>query len=175
MSDMVIEFAKKLMGTLTATWRILAITAMVFVVASISAPPLPAQPAPTAQPARQSQILMLGTGTPVIDATRSGTSIGILVRGALYIFDAGPGVERRMLEAVAKGTKIDTIPAVFITHPHSDHTLGLPALVYSDAIARECAGCDVLLHEVYAADIRDAWSRRAILTRTNPHNRHAAP
>jgi ribonuclease Z len=31
---------------------------------------------------------------------------------------------------VAKGTKIDTIPAVFITHLHSDHTLELPALVY---------------------------------------------
>jgi ribonuclease BN (tRNA processing enzyme) len=76
------------------------------------------------------QILMLGTGTPIINAAHSGNSIGILVRGALYIFDAGPGVERRMLEAVARGTKFDTIPAVFITHLHSDHTLGLPALVY---------------------------------------------
>jgi ribonuclease BN (tRNA processing enzyme)/pimeloyl-ACP methyl ester carboxylesterase len=81
-------------------------------------------------PAQRSQILMLGTGTPVIDAAHSGTSIGILVRGSLYIFDAGPGVERRLLEAVAKGTKIDTIPAVFITHLHSDHTLGLAALGY---------------------------------------------
>jgi ribonuclease BN (tRNA processing enzyme) len=72
----------------------------------------------------------LGTGTPNIDAAHSGNSIGILVHGALYIFDAGPGVERRMLEAVARGTRIDTIPAVFITHLHSDHTLGLPALVY---------------------------------------------
>ena len=80
--------------------------------------------------AGHAQILMLGTGTPIIDAAHSGNSIGILVRGALYIFDAGPGVERRMLEAVAKGTKIDTIPAVFITHLHSDHTLGLAALVY---------------------------------------------
>ena len=35
-----------------------------------------------------------------------------------------------MLEAVAKGVRIDTIPAVFITHLHSDHTLGLPALIY---------------------------------------------
>lgn len=88
-----------------------------------------ASPAPT-RPAGHTQILILGTGTPVIDAAHSGNSIGILVRGSLYIFDAGPGVERRMLEAVAKGTKIDTIPAVFITHLHSDHTLGLPALVY---------------------------------------------
>lgn len=80
--------------------------------------------------ARRSQIIILGAGSPVIDAARSGTSVGILVGGSLYIFDAGPGVERRMLEAVAKGIKIDTIPAVFITHLHSDHTLGLPALVY---------------------------------------------
>src|SRR6266567_3999173 len=88
-----------------------------------------ASPAPSSPPSH-AQVLILGTGTPIIDAARSGNSIGILVRGALYIFDAGPGVERRMLEAVAKGTKIDTIPAVFITHLHSDHTLGLPALVY---------------------------------------------
>jgi ribonuclease BN (tRNA processing enzyme) len=84
-----------------------------------------------ASPPGHAQVLILGTGTPIIDAAHSGNSIGILVRGALYIFDAGPGVERRMLEAVAKGTKIDTIPAVFITHLHSDHTLGLPALVYN--------------------------------------------
>jgi ribonuclease BN (tRNA processing enzyme) len=92
---------------------------------------LHAQVSPAASSnAGHTQILILGTGTPVIDAAHSGNSIGILVRGALYIFDAGPGVERRMLEAVAKGTKIDTIPAVFITHLHSDHTLGLPALIY---------------------------------------------
>ena len=90
--------------------------------------------------AGHAQILMLGTGTPVIDAAHSGTSIGILVRGALYIFDAGPGVERRMLEAVAKGTKIDTIPAVFITHLHSDHTLGLAALVYYHGTDAEFSG-----------------------------------
>src|SRR6476620_1626823 len=89
-----------------------------------------AQVSPATSSPGHAQILILGTGTPVIDAAHSGNSIGILVRGSLYIFDAGAGVERRMLEAVAKGTKIDTIPAVFITHLHSDHTLGLAALVY---------------------------------------------
>jgi hypothetical protein len=59
-----------------------------------------ASPAPSSSPGH-AQILILGTGTPVIDAAHSGNSIGILVRGALYIFDAGPGVESRMLAAVA--------------------------------------------------------------------------
>ncbi len=110
--------------------RILTASAAALVV-STSAWSLFAQAPPLRSPAAgHSQILILGTGTPVIDAAHSGNSIGILVGGSLYIFDAGPGVERRMLEAVARGTKIDTIPAVFITHLHSDHTLGLPALVY---------------------------------------------
>lgn len=106
--------------------RLLTHTFLLLPAVSLHAQASPAAPSPPGH----AQILILGTGTPVIDAAHSGNSIGILVRGALYIFDAGPGVERRMLEAVAKGTKIDTIPAVFITHLHSDHTLGLPALVY---------------------------------------------
>jgi ribonuclease BN (tRNA processing enzyme) len=107
--------------TFTTAFRIAALTSAARVFAQA--------PAPSA-PARHAQILIIGTGTPDIDAAHSGNSIGILVGGSLYIFDAGPGIERRLLEAVAKGTKIDTIPAVFITHLHSDHTLGLPALVY---------------------------------------------
>lgn len=99
-----------------------------------------ASPASSSSTPGHAQVLILGSGTPVIDAAHSGNSIGILVRGALYIFDAGPGVERRMLEAVAKGTKIDTIPAVFITHLHSDHTLGLPALVYYHGANAEFRG-----------------------------------
>jgi len=108
--------------------RAIAIIGAAGLVTSACAPTVLAQSPPPASPA--AQVLMLGTGTPIINAAHSGNSVGVLVRGSLYIFDAGPGVERRMLEAVAKGVKIDTIPAVFITHLHSDHTLGLPALVY---------------------------------------------
>jgi len=108
--------------------RAIAFIGAAGLVTSACAPVVLAQSPPPASPA--AQVLMLGTGTPIINAAHSGNSVGVLVRGSLYIFDAGPGVERRMLEAVAKGVKIDTIPAVFITHLHSDHTLGLPALVY---------------------------------------------
>src|SRR3954465_14582374 len=105
----------------------------------LPAPSLHAQASSVQSTPGHAQVLILGTGSPIIDAVHSGNSIGILVRGSLYIFDAGPGVERRMFEAVAKGTKIDTVRAVFITHLHSDHTLGLPALVYyhgADAVYR---------------------------------------
>ena len=96
--------------------------------AMIAARPVLAQvssPAPIG-----TRVIMYGTGTPILTAEHSGNSVGVLVRGALYLFDAGPGVERRMLEGVAKGIRFDTIPALFITHLHSDHTLGIPALIY---------------------------------------------
>src|SRR6266700_4210561 len=87
-------------------WRIVPVSAAVLIVALTRAPLLFAQASPVPSPAaRHAQILILGTGTPIIDAADSGTSIGILVARSLYVFDAGPGVERRMLEAVARGTK----------------------------------------------------------------------
>jgi len=74
--------------------------------------------------------IVLGVGTPTITAERSGTSIGIISGGWIYLFDAGAGVERRIFEAgeqlVASGVK--DLGPVFITHLHVDHTIGLAAL-----------------------------------------------
>ena len=82
------------------------------------------------EPAR-SAIVILGDGTPLLSADRSGTSIGIVVRGTLYIFDAGPGVLRRILETEERlELGIERVGPVFLTHLHSDHTLGLPELLY---------------------------------------------
>jgi ribonuclease Z len=86
--------------------------------------------AQASSPAR-SAIVILGDGTPLLSADRSGTSIGIVVRGTLYVFDAGPGVLRRVFEARERlGLGIGRLGPVFITHLHSDHTLGLPELLY---------------------------------------------
>jgi ribonuclease BN (tRNA processing enzyme) len=86
-----------------------------------------------APPARveATTVLVLGAGSPGISAERSGTSLGVIVRGWVYIFDAGAGVERRMFEARARvSNTIEHIGPIFITHLHSDHTLGLPAMLY---------------------------------------------
>lgn len=86
--------------------------------------------AQASSPAR-SAIVILGDGTPLLSADRSGTSIGVVVRGTLYVFDAGPGVLRRVFEARERlGLGIGRLGPVFITHLHSDHTLGLPELLY---------------------------------------------
>ena len=79
----------------------------------------------------QSAIVILGDGTPLLSADRSGTSTGIVVRGTLYVFDAGPGVLRRTHEARERlRLGIQRFGPVFVTHLHSDHTLGIPELLY---------------------------------------------
>ena len=50
-------------------------------------------------PTSQTAAIVLGVGSPDIDAARSGTSIGICAGHTLYLFDAGAGVERRLFEA----------------------------------------------------------------------------
>lgn len=72
-------------------------------------------------------VITLGTGTPVPNPERSGPATAVVVGRRVFLFDAGAGVMRRM---AAAGLPIDgTLTAAFISHLHSDHTLGLPDLV----------------------------------------------
>ncbi|MFN8582140.1 MAG: MBL fold metallo-hydrolase [Gemmatimonadaceae bacterium] len=73
-------------------------------------------------------VIMLGTGMPAPNPERSGPSTAVVVGTRVFIFDAGPGVERRI---AAAGLPIDGPAAVFLTHLHSDHTLGLPDLIFT--------------------------------------------
>ena len=51
---------------------------------------------PANSPVSGSSIVILGAGSPSITAERSGTCIAVIVNGTAYLFDAGPGVERRV-------------------------------------------------------------------------------
>src|SRR5471032_3290109 len=82
----------------------------------------------------RTQIVMLGTGTPIPDPDRMGASLAIIVDSVPYFFDAGTGVVRRAAASQRAGVTGLAMPAlqhVFLTHLHSDHTLGLAYLIFT--------------------------------------------
>jgi ribonuclease BN (tRNA processing enzyme) len=95
---------------------------------AILAAPLEAQQPASKGPASRTQIVLLGTGTPLPDPDRSGPATAIVVNGTPYLVDMGAGVVRRAKAAVIdKGIAALEPPnfrVVFVTHLHSDHTVG---------------------------------------------------
>jgi len=82
----------------------------------------------------KTQLVMLGTGTPRPDPERSGPAAAIVVNGDSYLIDCGPGVVRRASAArtsVGDALAPANLKTVFVTHLHSDHTLGYPDLILS--------------------------------------------
>ena len=84
-------------------------------------------------PARaETTVVILGTGTPVPDAERSGPGVAVIHNENSYIFDAGGGMVQRAIEANQQlGIKAlypTNIKHLFITHLHSDHVLDYPEL-----------------------------------------------
>ena len=85
---------------------------------------------------------MLGTGTPIPDPERAGAAVASVVDSVAYLFDAGAGVGRRAAAAALKGVKAfaprtpngqpsPRFDRLFITHLHSDHTLGLADAIFT--------------------------------------------
>jgi ribonuclease BN (tRNA processing enzyme) len=88
-----------------------------------------------ADSAMTTRIVMLGTGTPNADPERSGPAVAVVRTGTAYLVDAGPGIVRRAAAAARRhrmqALEVSQLRIVFLTHLHSDHTLGLPDLILS--------------------------------------------
>lgn len=94
----------------------------------------PANPRARQNAQSKTQVVLLGTGTPNADPDRSGPSVAIVVNDTPYIIDFGPGVVRRAAAAYRKGVKgleVKNLKRAFVTHLHSDHTVGLPDLIFT--------------------------------------------
>ena len=76
---------------------------------------------------KETRIVMLGTGTPVPDAHRAGSSVAIIHKGQAYLFDIGAGAIHNAITARYKYDIPSLYPSqiccVFLTHMHSDHTM----------------------------------------------------
>ena len=80
------------------------------------------------------QVVVLGTGTPNPDPERSGPAVAVVVNGTAYLVDAGAGVMRRAAQGARNGIvalSAARIGIVFLTHLHSDHTIGLPDVIHT--------------------------------------------
>jgi len=94
-----------------------------------------AQPrnSPATAPSR-TRVFMLGTGNPNADPDRFGPATVILVDSTAYLVDCGAGVVRRWAAAGRANEGVPkpwTLRRLFITHLHSDHTVGFPDLIFS--------------------------------------------
>src|SRR5215204_2298499 len=80
-----------------------------------------------ASPKSGTRLITLGTRSgPTPTVGRAQSSNLLIVNGAHYVIDAGDGVTRRLTRLK---TNFRDIGNIFITHPHSDHTSGLGALM----------------------------------------------
>ncbi len=99
-----------------------------------------------AQPREDVFIVMLGTGTPNPDPERAGPSLAIIVNSRSYVVDAGVGVVRRAAQAARNGfpsLNSEGLTHLFLTHLHSDHTVGYPDFIFTPAVTGRLTALDV--------------------------------
>jgi ribonuclease Z len=95
---------------------------------------LAAADAATQVPSLRTQVVLLGTGNPGPTPERSGPATAVVVNGQPYLIDFGAGVVRRAAAAQQKGIAAlnpINIRYAFLTHLHSDHTVGYPDLIFT--------------------------------------------
>src|SRR5579862_2936145 len=107
-------------------------------------------------------VILLGVGTPRATPAAQGPATAIVVGQRVFLVDAGPGVERQL---AAAHLTIAGPEATFITHLHSDHTLGYPDLILTSWVMGRQRPLEVfgppgikrmtdLLLEAYSEDIQ---------------------
>jgi len=77
-------------------------------------------------------VVFLGTGTPGPTPNRQGPSLAVVAGGKAYLVDVGVGVVRQANAAYINGVQALNprgLGIAFVTHLHSDHTIGLPDLI----------------------------------------------
>ena len=127
------------------------------------------------------RVVMLGTGTPRPDPERSGPATVIVAGDTPYLIDFGAGVVRRATAAFQKGVSAlgfgaTNVRVAFLTHMHSDHTIGFPDIIFTPWVMGRHELLSVYGPKGIAAmteHVLKAW-QIDVDARTNGINRHNA-
>ena len=76
-------------------------------------------------PAQELKVTLLGTGSPAPRMDRFGPSILVEAGKQKLLFDCGRGATQRIEQTKVPFAEVD---ALFLTHLHSDHVVGIPDL-----------------------------------------------
>jgi ribonuclease BN (tRNA processing enzyme) len=131
----------------------------------------------------QTRVVVLGSGTPNADPDRYGPAVAVVIDDASYLVDAGVGIVRRAAAAARTGIgalEAAQLKRVFVTHLHSDHTLGLADLILSPWVLDRNAPLEVYgprgiksmtehLVTAYAEDLRIRTSGGEPAHKHDPH------
>ena len=83
----------------------------------------------------QTKVVLLGTGTPNPDPEHAGSSVAIIVGETSYLVDFGAGIVRQAAKMTPQyggsfpALNAKNLKLAFLTHLHSDHTIGFPDLL----------------------------------------------
>jgi ribonuclease Z len=87
------------------------------------------------------KIVFLGTGGTYPSKTRNVSSVAVQIGPDVVMFDCGEGTQRQLMHSPISFMRIR---AIFVTHLHADHFLGLAGLVQSMSLNGRTEGLSVL-------------------------------
>ncbi|MFN0161781.1 MAG: MBL fold metallo-hydrolase [Burkholderiales bacterium] len=96
-----------------------------FALAATLLAPAQAQKPPPPVGSGEFRVTLLGTGSPAPVMRRFGPGVLVQAGGQNLLIDSGRGVTQRLMQA---GLRLGAVDALFITHLHSDHIVGIPDL-----------------------------------------------
>lgn len=92
------------------------------------------------------RVVMLGTSGSSPTKTRSLPGVAIIYDGDTFLFDCGEGTQIQMLKYAVNSSKLK---AIFISHAHGDHVIGIAGLVRTLALNRRTEPLTIFVPKGY--------------------------
>ena len=108
------------------------------------------------------RITMLGTSGSSPTKSRSMPGLALTYNGGVYLFDCG---EASQMQMIKYGISFSKINAIFISHAHGDHIIGIAGLIRTMAMNRRSADLDIFIPKGYESTVKALISfDRALMT-----------